>query len=111
MPVANCFLDNRVETRKYEEIIFRLSENLAINSTDITINFIKSEYQVGKAFRLMIFLYLPSIWQQNEVEKIGLEFTKTLSECLGIETCDIFLITSIIESGNVIANNTVERWQ
>lgn len=110
MPIANCFINPNTKISGSEFIVDELSENLGISAKDITINFIKSDLQVGKQYELMIFLFLPSLWSKEDKERIGLVFTRTLSKKLGIAVKNIFSITSIIDSGDVISDNKIERW-
>lgn len=110
MPIANCFVSKKLKTSNHQRIIDELSNNLNINPNDITINFIYTDKQIGNQFELMIFLYLPSLWSKKDIEKIELSFTTVLSGILDISFENIFAITTIIESGNVVSNNRIEKW-
>ena len=111
MPIANCILRVSPDTEACEGVLGELSRRLDIEPENITLNFTNSDHQVGQRYDLMIHLYLPSLWTAEEAEKIGLVFIEVISKGLGVRSEDASLITTIVQSGHVIDNGTVQRWE
>lgn len=110
MPIANCFIKNKMNFSNIDSLLKTLSDKLTLSISDITINFIRSSEQVGRSYDLMIFLYLPTLWKQEDVERVELTFVNTFSDHFKLSSNNIFLITTMVQSGHVVDNNKIQRW-
>lgn len=110
MPILNCFIKKKqVSFTKFQKAIKLWSNDIQVDEKEICMNVLQTRMQIGKQYKIMINLFLPSIWK-NDIEKIQISLIKYLVECLNVNTSEIFLFTSIINSGNVIENGEVVEW-
>lgn len=110
MPIVNCFIKNKQTSYiKLQEVVKLWSRDIMVDEKHISLTVLQSEVQVGKQYEMMIHLILPSIWEKN-IKKTQLSLVKSMAECLNVKATEIFLFTSIINSGNVIENGGVIKW-
>ena len=110
MPIANCIVKKKYSSNILKLIPKELATDLNIDIKDITINFIESFFQAGNPYEIMIFLKLPSIWEDKDIKRIEKGFVSIFSKIINISVQDIFLITEIIQSGHVVDNGEIEYW-
>lgn len=110
MPIANCIIKKHKSYNTTFELVKTLSDELNVPIEDITINFMVSDSQVGHQYDCMIYLYLPSLWSSEDVKRIEAAFVNAICGYLNLTNESVFLITSIVNSGNVVSNGEIEEW-
>ena len=111
MPIINCFIKKRkISFTKLQKALRLWSKDTHIEEKQICLTVLQSQIQVGKQYEIMIHLILPSIWN-TKVKTTQLSLVKHISECLSVDVSEIFLFTSIINSGNVIEKGEVIEWK
>lgn len=112
MPVANCMLTNiKIDKKIVAPLVSEWAAEIKIHENYITVNLIENQLQLGKNIPIFANLYLPSLWTNGEIEKIGLAFHKVLIKYFNVNDEDIFIITSIIESGNAFEKGKAQYWE
>jgi DNA-binding Xre family transcriptional regulator len=86
------------------------AEIIGVSEQDICINIINDYQQLGQKYSVLINLYLPSLWNKGEVKKIQLGLLKVITKYLNINVSDIFILTSKIESENVVEKGEIIKW-
>ncbi len=111
MPIAHCFCkDISVSKNSWAEIALQWAADIGVDLSDVTLNAIPLAAQCGKNYTLMVNLYLPSLWPEADVARIQESLVKILSAKLQLNEADIFVLTSIIQSGHVCENGATLRW-
>ncbi len=111
MPIANCYIHKEISgNADFQQVVAEWAENLQISETDISLNVITDFKQFGQQYSVMVNLFLPSLWSEEDIEKIQLSLSELLQKHLKIDSDQIFLMTTIIESGHVLSEGKVERW-
>lgn len=110
MPIATCFLKNRIENNTLNKIASEWGKSIEVDSKDICINYIQNFNQAGQQYDALVNLYLPSLWSDNDIEKIQNELLNMLVKHLHITHDRVFIITSIIKSGHVVENGDIITW-
>lgn len=110
MPIANCFLKNHVENNTPNKIASDWGNTIGVDEKDICINFVQNVIQAGHEYEALVNLYLPSLWTKNSIKKIQTELLNMLVKHLNITQDQIFIMTSIIQSGHVVERGEVVEW-
>jgi hypothetical protein len=58
----------------------------------------------------MINLFLPTVWDKSSIERIQINLDQVLKKHLKLKNEDVFIITNIVQSGNVVENGQVVNW-
>ncbi|TGM81106.1 hypothetical protein EHQ99_07035 [Leptospira bouyouniensis] len=59
----------------------------------------------------MVILFLPSLWDKTNIERIQLSLDKLLKKHLKLGGSDVFIITNLVHSGNVTENGKIVKWE
>ncbi|HMO60790.1 MAG TPA: hypothetical protein PKC39_05280 [Ferruginibacter sp.] len=111
MPIANCYLNNcSITNTKADAIANEWAGIINVDIKDVCLSFINIQYQAGRQYRCLSRLYLPSLWQQQQVEKIQMSLQQVLTRHLELKPAEIFIITSIINSGHVVEDGKIIHW-
>ena len=112
MPIANCFIHKKYSIHAdYQQLVREWAQVLQISETDITLNVITDHKQFGQQYPAMINLFLPSLWSEKDIEKIQRTLSELLQKHLKIESDEVFIMISLINSGHVFSEGKVERWE
>ncbi len=110
MPIAHCSIRKELsEKADFSKLVKEWALSLQISETDITLNVIADYKQFGQQYPAMINLFLPSLWSKADIEKIQRTLSELLQKHLKIESDQLFIMTSIIESGHVLSEGKIER--
>lgn len=111
MPIANCYIKERLGKQlNFDQLAIDWASELEIDKKEITMNVISSFQQYGAQYAVMVNLFLPSLWSSNDVEKIQQTLARLLSRYLDINLTEVFIMTTILESGHVLSNGQIEKW-
>lgn len=112
MPIANCIITSKCKSSS--DSSSRLIETWAnesnTSSDNMTINIITSTEQTGHKYAIMASLLLPSIWSRSEIKSLQLGLAKALSLHYTLALDDIFITTSLVESGMVVEAGKEVTW-
>ena len=113
MPIANCFLHDDVPTElelEVDALTALWSQESDISSEQMTINVITGTRQTGTRYRVMAFLYLPSLWRSEQVGRLQVGLARALSRGFAVAPDEVQVITSIVDSGHVVAGGKTQSW-
>lgn len=112
MPIANCFINQiTVSSEDLDYLTKEWAETIGVNLKDISLTFIDVSQQTGQNYKVMVNLYLPTLWEKSNIETIQLSLDKLLKKYLKLEVSDVFIITNAVQSGNVIENGLIVKWE
>jgi hypothetical protein len=111
VPIANCFVHDELRAELESDALTELwSEESGIRSEQMTINVIAGIRQYGAPYRVMAFLYLPSLWTSEQARDLQTGLASALGRGFGVAPAEIQVITSIVESGQVVEGGETQDW-
>lgn len=111
MPIANCYINQLTISREQTEQLTRdWSIATGADMKDICLSFIDVSLQAGQTYKVMVNLFLPSLWPQQDAERIQLSLDRLLKEHFGLDENDVFIITTTVASGMVTERGQIVRW-
>jgi hypothetical protein len=111
MPIANCFTKNKQSSQQeIQEVAEKWAEQIKVDVKDICLTFIPKCNQGGQQYEVLVNLYLPSLWDQDNIKLIQKSLVNILSDFHNTEASEIFIMTSIIQSGHVVENGEIVEW-
>lgn len=111
MPVLNLYASNISTTQEQlDNIVFEWANEIAVNIKDISIALIEAKIQAGNKYKIIANLYLPSLWNGEDISHIQLSLSRLIIKHLNLTLKDVFIMTSIIQSGNVVENGKTIKW-
>ena len=111
MPIANCFVHDELPPQlEIDALTAVWSEEAGIGSEQMTITVIAGTRQTGVPYRVMAFLYLPSLWSSEQVRRLQVGLATALSRGFAVAPAEVQVITSIVESGHVVEGGQTQDW-
>ncbi|MBO9683989.1 MAG: hypothetical protein J7502_15205 [Flavisolibacter sp.] len=111
MPIANCYINRiSVSIEQLEALTKEWADSIEVGLKDICLSFIDVSFQTGQNYKVMVNLFLPTLWDKTSIEKIQLSLDKVLKQNLNLEDEDVFIITTTIPSGGVTENGRIIKW-
>jgi hypothetical protein len=111
VPIANCFVHDDVPPELEIDALTALwSEESGIGSEQMTINVIGGTSQTGAPYRVLAFLYLPSLWSPEQVRQLQVGLARALGRGFDAAPAEVQVITSIVESGHVVEAGETQNW-
>lgn len=111
MPIAHCLVnDIDIVPEEWDKIISDLAVKAKLQVGEITLNVISGVKQFGNPYKVMVTLYLPTVWNSVDIELIQKSLLYALTVNLKLPPEDIFIMTSLIDSGNVVENGKIVWW-
>ena len=109
MPIANCFLARELEESDAQAIVATWAQRSGFDAAEMTVNVVKAK-QGGNAYAVMAWLYLPSLWSEDDVMALGEGLAAALAEVMHIGASEVQVLTSIVTSGLVVEHGETLRW-
>lgn len=110
MPIANCFVSNDSPLAvDPEAVVEAWVAASGVETEEMTLN-ISAVDQGGKAYAVMAWLYLPSLWSEHHVIALSEGLAAALAGEAGVEPSAVQVITEIVESGAVVESGKIIRW-
>jgi hypothetical protein len=111
MPIANCYVRDLIVSKSHiDELAHNWANDINVKAEDVCLTIIDKIIQSGTGYKVMINLFLPSLWGANDVNRIQKSLHNQFITIFGLNSSDIFIITSTVESGNVLENGKVVEW-
>jgi len=76
----------------------------------MTINIITSSQQLGNKYPIMANLMLPSIWSSSDISLLQIGLANALSLYFNVSLEEVFVSTSIVNSGMLIEAGEEVEW-
>jgi phenylpyruvate tautomerase PptA (4-oxalocrotonate tautomerase family) len=109
MPIANCFLTRASEKSDAAAIVAAWSQRSGIDADEMTVNLVDVE-QGGKAYEVMAWLYLPSLWSDADVAALGEGLAAALADVLHVDASAVQVLTSVVPPGRVVEAGETLHW-
>ncbi|MBR9786968.1 MAG: hypothetical protein GYB40_03425 [Vibrionaceae bacterium] len=112
MPIASCILSPNVSEKPItsESFIELWGKHSGLDTSELTVTVVRGEEQFGKEYLAVCSLNLPSIWSTKSVSLLQLGLSSAISEYYGLETSQVIVMTSLIESGYVVEGGNEIKW-
>jgi len=114
MPIANCIISSKYlgHDDNSKDLMRLWVEHSGIQQagSEMTVNIISSNSQMGKGYAVMATLLLPSIWSKNEISALQKGLARALSVYYSLPNDQVFITTSILDSGFVVDNGSEVTW-
>lgn len=110
MPIATVFSKIQISRQTLHTIVSQWAENSSLDTDDVTLNVIPEFMQEGMNYSLLVNLYLRSLWPEEDIVKIQMALMQALQQNLKAPSDEIFMITSLIQSGHIVENGDIVRW-
>jgi hypothetical protein len=111
VPIANCLVHGELPVEFESDALTALwSEESGVGSEQMTINVIAGVRQYGAPYRVVAFLYLPSLWSSEQVRRLQTGLAGALGRGFAVGPAEIQVITSIVESGQVVEGGETQDW-
>jgi len=109
MPIANCFLRADIPLPS-ADIASAWRSTIGVDLKDVSISFIPGCLRQGAAYAVMVQLFLPSLWSPASIKTIQLSLADLLQQSMSLEPEDVFIITTIVQSGAVVEQGAIVEW-
>jgi hypothetical protein len=109
MPIANCLFTSEGATPHPETIVTAWSDRSGTDSVEMTVNVVQAR-QGGRRYAVMAWIYLPSLWSEEEVILLSEGLAAALADLAHVELSSVKVLTSILTSGSVVEAGTTLRW-
>jgi hypothetical protein len=111
VPIANCFLRGGFPLElEIDGLTALWSEESGVGSEQMTVNVIPDVRQTGTPYRVMAFLYVPSLWSAEQVRRLQVGLASALVRRFAVAPAEVQVITSIVESGHVVEDGETQDW-
>lgn len=110
MPIANCYVQIEVSKPQLEILTKEWAEAIEVDLKDICLSFVKVSLQSGHNYKVMVNLFLPTLWDSKSIERIQLSLDSLLKKHLRLGSDDVFMITHVVQSGNVVERGKLIKW-
>lgn len=111
MPIAHCFIkEKEIVSSKIEDMAIEWANTIGVETKDVCLNLITDFYQFGQKYTILVNLYLPTVWSEDERKKIQIGLLQVLAKHLQVTPEKIFIMTSLIQSGHVVENGEILYW-
>ena len=112
MPIANCIISPECKrnTDRPKSLIELWSSEAKISSEHMTINLTQSSEQLGKKYQVMATLLLPSAWSLTDISSLQIGLAVALGEYFHLHINEVFVSTTIVNSGMVVETGKEVVW-
>lgn len=112
MPIANCILSSSVAQScdHPSDLIAKWGHHSGVDTSEMTVTVVRAEQQMGKEYKAICTLHLPSVWSPKSVDLLQVGLAKAISEQFELKVADVIVMTSIIQSGHVVEGGEVVSW-
>ena len=109
MPIANCIITQEC-TDTSGNLIELWAKASGVSAEHMTINIVNRQEQLGRQYKIMANLMLPSIWSKSNISSLQLGLASALSTHYLVEIDEVQVITHIVTSGLVVESGKEINW-
>ncbi len=109
MPIAHCLVSKFCQPSE-SSLVDLWTKHSGVSASEMTINISQVDHQQGKSYDIISSLYLPSCWEKASITKLQIGLSNALSEYYGLDQSNILILTSVIESGNLVEQGKEQQW-
>ena len=109
MPIANCYFPSSREHPHAEKIVAAWSHRSGIDAGEMTVNVVTA-HQGGKEYAVLAWLYLPSLWSEQEVAALAEGLAAALADVSDVQPSAVQVLTSVVSSGTVVEAGKTLHW-
>ena len=109
MPIANCIFVSASDDPDAQAIVNGWSAQSGIAADEMTINVLHAR-QGGKPYAVMAWLYVPSLWSDDDVVALGEGLAAALADVVHVPSSSVLVLTSIVTSGLVVEAGASLHW-
>jgi hypothetical protein len=111
MPIAICYTnENIIDNLSLQQLIAEWATLIQVDTKDIHVSMVYPQLQSGQTYKLLAHVFLPTLWTYEEVNNIQLSFHRLLMKYGGLLPADIFIITTLVPSAQVVENGSLVTW-
>ena len=111
MPIANCFIkEKKIARQNIQDLAEKWASEVKVDVKDICLTFIPDCIQAGQQYKVLVNLYLPSLWSKDQVKHIQKSLLGILCGFFNVDASKVFIMTSNIQSGHVVENGEIVKW-
>jgi hypothetical protein len=111
VPIVNCFVrDDLPPDPDIDTLTALWSDESGIGSEHMTINVIAGTRQAGAPYRVMAFLYLPTLWSFEQVRQLQVGLARALTRGFAVASSEVQVISSVVHSGHVVEDGETQDW-
>ncbi|MEM7195123.1 MAG: hypothetical protein AAF402_09245 [Pseudomonadota bacterium] len=86
------------------------AEECGIESEHMTLNILQSSAQYGRTYAAMCTLFLPSLWNTADADRLQTGLARALSRSFDLSDDQVHVITRIVGSGHVVEADEIVTW-
>lgn len=109
MPIADCVITSECKEGS-GSLIELWAEESGKSDKYMTINIITSSVQLGKRYKIMANLSLPSMWAASDISLLQIGLARALSRYFSVSIQEVHVITNIVTSGLVVESGQELKW-
>ena len=112
MPIANLFMRKTMADRLVTggDLIARWASAANLAADHMTVNVVTCD-QFGAPYAVMAFLYLPTLWTDDQVNALQLGLASALTTALGVPPQSVQVVVTMVPSGHACEGGTIARWE
>ncbi len=111
MPIANCFIkEKQISLKELRKLSESWASEIQVDVDDVCLTFIPDCIQAGQQYKVLVNLYLPSLWSEDQVNHIQKSLLGILCGFFKVDSSQVFIMTSIIQSGHVVESGEIVKW-
>ena len=110
--MVNCFVSPycKLRSSNSSQLIDLWSTESGKPADEMTINILHCNEQLGKQYRVMANLVLPSIWSSGDISLLQVGLAKAISMFFEIPLSEVFVATNIVNSAMVVESGKEVQW-
>lgn len=108
MPVANVVVATD-RTPDADAIIRLWSRAAGVGAEEMTVNLV-SATQGGRRYAAMAQLLVPSVWSDDDIERLSVGLARALAEATDAEPPSVQVITTVLTTGSVVEGGRIVHW-
>lgn len=109
MPIANCIITQECSDTA-GSLIELWAKASGVSAEHMTINIICSHEQLGKQYKIMSNLTLPSMWSKSNISSLQMGLATALSQHFLVDIKEVQVVTNIVTSGLVVESGKEISW-
>ncbi|USD68181.1 hypothetical protein [Vibrio sp. SCSIO 43136] len=112
MPIAQCTVSQHLNVNhdSAAKVYQRWQHYSSIYSDDMSVVFTRADGMAGQAYHVIAQLYLPSIWNEPQIQQLGTGLSQAIIESFGLEDKDVIVLIHILQTARVVDGNQLQEW-